>query len=91
MDKKAMTPLIATSLLVVFSLIIGFATMNWGRAYVEKINIEDKPSSTDSFKNNIILSIDDINTPLKEIQISHIKGEISEDQYFEQEKGLINP
>ncbi len=36
-NKKAVSPLVATVLLIVFSLILGTVTMNLGKAYIEGI------------------------------------------------------
>ena len=36
-NKRAVSPLIATILLIVFSLILGTITMNLGKAYIEDI------------------------------------------------------
>ena len=35
-NKKAVSPLVATLLLIVFSLILGTVTMNLGKAYIEE-------------------------------------------------------
>jgi len=37
MNKKGVSPLVATILLIVFSLILGTVTMNLGKAYIEDI------------------------------------------------------
>ena len=91
-SKKALSPLIATVLLVVFALVIGTITMNWGKSYVEKIT--DEPEEI-QFESGIIISNKDINTPLdesylKKLQIQYIIGEITMEQYIQQEKELIN-
>jgi flagellin-like protein len=86
-SKKALSPLIATILLVVFALVIGTITMNWGRSYVEKIKEEPEQSFLESA---VIISIKDIDTPLKELQIDYITGKISEQEYIEKEKTLIS-
>ena len=88
MNRKAISPLIATILLVVFALVIGTITMNWGRAYVE--NIEEPKEDAKPLESAIIISIKDINTPLKELQIDHITGKLTEEEYLEQEKGLVS-
>jgi flagellin-like protein len=41
-NKKAISPLVATVLLIVFSLILGTITMNLGKAYIEGIGTEAK-------------------------------------------------
>ncbi len=84
MNKKALSPLVATILLVLFSLIIGTITMNWGKSYVEKI--EEEPKIRESA---IIISIKDIDTPLKELQIQYITGKITKEEYLKKEKELI--
>ena len=91
MNKEGMSPLISTILLVVFALIIGTATMNWGKSYVEKINTQDVNlnKNEETFKSSIVLDINSIDTPLKELQIKHITGKISQEQYLAQEKTLI--
>ena len=88
MNRKALSPLIATILLVVFALVIGTVTMNWGRAYVE--NIEEPKEDARPMESAVIISIKDINTPLKELQIDHITGKLTEEEYLEQEKGLVS-
>lgn len=86
-SKRAISPLVATMLLVVFALVIGTITMNWGRSYVEKM--KEEPEVKDVFESAIIISIKDINTPLKELQINYITGKITEEEYFEREKVLL--
>ena len=87
MDKKALSPLVATILLVIFSLAIGTITMNWGKNYVEKINLQEQKE--ESKTGTLIINYKDIDTELKELQIRHIFGEISQSQYLEQEAKLL--
>jgi len=88
-QKKAISPLIATILLVVFALVLGAITMSWGEGYVEKI--EEKPESTiEALNGAIIISIRSVDSPLKDLQIKHITGQISEDEYLAKEKELIS-
>ena len=86
MNKKALSPLIATILLVVFALVIGTITMNWGKSYVEKLQEEPKQQ----IESAIIISIKDIDTPLKELQIQYITGKITKEEYIQKERPLIN-
>ena len=86
-SKRALSPLIATILLVVFALVIGTITMNWGRSYVERIKEEPEQGFLESA---VIISIKDIDTPLKELQIDYITGKISEQEYIAREKALIS-
>jgi hypothetical protein len=87
MNKKALSPLVATVLLVIFSLAIGTITMNWGKNYVEKINLQEQKEEPRT--GTLIVNYRDIDTELKELQIRHILGEISQSQYLEQEARLI--
>jgi len=86
MNKRALSPLVATILLVIFSLAIGTITMNWGKNYVEKINLQEKEQSKTG---TLIINYKDIDTDLKQLQIKHILGELSESQYLEEESKLL--
>lgn len=91
MNRRALSPLIATVLLVFFALVIGAITMNWGKSYVNKITEEPEAEpKISTFDSAIIISIKDINTPLKELQLQHITGKITKEEYIEKEKTLIN-
>mgnify|MGYP006293519257 CR=1 FL=1 len=87
-NKKALSPLVATLLLLAFALVIGTATMNWGKSYVDKI--EDSQPEYEPLKSAVVINIEDIDTPLKELQIKHVTGQISEEKYLEEEKGIIS-
>lgn len=89
-NRGALSPLVATILLVVFALVIGTITMNWGRSYVEKMKEEAAGPKISSFESTVVISIGDIDTPLKKLQIRHITGEITEEEYIKEEKALIN-
>lgn len=84
MNKRAFSPLIATLLLVVFALVVGTITMSWGKGYVEKM--ESKPEMAISA---IVIRIEDVDNPLKELQIKYITGKINLEEYLEQEKELL--
>lgn len=84
MNKKGLSPLVATALLVVFALIIGTITMSWGKSYVEGIGEEGE-----AFEDTVMISVEDVDTPLKKLQLEYITGKISEDEYIEKEKELI--
>lgn len=86
-NKRALSPLLATILLLVFALVIGTITINWGKAYVE--NIQEEPK-VGVFDNAVIININDIDTPLKELQLQYITKKITEQEYLEREKALIN-
>lgn len=95
MNNKGLSPLIATVLLVVFALVIGTITMNWGRSYVEKIkSASEAEPEIGSFDSAVIIGIKDINNPpqeapLKKLQVQYITGEITKAEYLEKEKALI--
>ena len=88
MNRKGLSPLIATVLLVVFALVIGTITMNWGKSYVEQV--EQAGPEPDFMESAVIISIRDINTPLKELQIQYITGRITEEEYQQKERDLLN-
>ncbi len=85
-NKKALSPLVATMLLVVFALVIGSIVMSFGESYIQKI--EEMPK-TKTVESAVIISIKDIDTPLKELQIQYITGKLTKKEYLEKEKGLI--
>ncbi len=86
MNRKALSPLMATLLLVVFAIVVGAITMSWGKNYVE--NLEHK-EPVEKLESAVVVSIKDIDTPLKQLQIQYITGQISQEEYLEKEKELI--
>ena len=82
-NKKALSPLVATFLLVAFSLVLGSVVMNIGKSYVERLSEEPLQSLS------VVISFDMIDTPLKELQIEYITGKIEIVEYLEKEKDLI--
>ena len=88
MNRKALSPLVATILLVVFALVIGTVTMNWGRTYFEAI--EEPEEEGKLLESAVLISIKDIDTPLKQLQIDHLTGKLTEEEYLKEEKGLIS-
>ncbi len=85
MNKRGLTPLIATILLVVFALIIGAATMSWGQNYVGGVGY-DEP---DTFRSSVLIDIDSIDNPLKELQIKYITNQITLDEYLLQSDAIV--
>lgn len=85
-SKRAISPLIATILLIAFAVLIGTATMNWGKSYATNENIETRVP----FGSAMIINIDKIDSPLKELQIKFITDKISLDDYLEEERKLLN-
>ena len=78
--------MVATLLLVVFALVIGTATMNWGKAYVDKIGEEPEKKISAS----IVIDISSLDDDLKLLQIRYISGDITKEQYLEEEAKLVN-
>ena len=82
-DKKAMSPLIATVILVVFALTIGIITMSYGKDYVNRLQTDDQSSEP------VVIPASMINTDLKSLQLEYIQGKITLDLYLEREESLI--
>ena len=59
-NKKAVSPLIATVLLIAFAVALGAIVMNWGRAYVEDTQSYARESSESMVKcsSNVNLKLD---------------------------------
>ncbi len=85
-NKKAISPLIATILLVVFALIIGTATMSWSKNYVEGIPDEGNNAVGSSY----VISKDEVSdNPLKKLQINYIYDLIDLDTYLTKEQEVV--
>lgn len=86
MNKKALSPLIATVLLVAFALVIGTITMKWGENYVDEINEQGKEEIKTG---SVILNYQDIDTPLKKLQLDFLAGKYSQEEYLQKERELF--
>ena len=87
MNKRGLSPLIATILLVIFALIIGTATMTWGKNYVGEVPEEQSSRIGSSY----VISKNEVNSdPLKKLQISYIYDQITLEEYLRQEKEIIS-
>ena len=71
MNKKALSPLQSTVILVVVSIIIGIIVMSWGRSYVEKATAQADQNAMKAKQDTLF---EDLNTRLQ-------KGEITQEQY----------
>ncbi|MBS3136191.1 hypothetical protein J4401_04495 [Candidatus Woesearchaeota archaeon] len=97
MNKKALSPLAATVILVVFALVIGAATMSWGKSYVSSIPDEKEPAFKSSFLLSIeqmekqlkIVGVEQIDNSLKDLQMRYIRDEITLEEYLSQEEAAI--
>ncbi len=88
MNKKALSPLVATLLLVISALVLGAVTMTWGRAYAE--GTEEVAAEEPETESAIIISIKDIDDPLKDLQIDYITNRITKYEYLEKEQELLS-
>jgi len=68
MNKRGLSPLASTAILLVISIVIGVVVMTWGRSYVEKLAVEEPVPEIDE---SIFADLDE---RLR-------KGEITKDQY----------
>ncbi|MFC1768861.1 archaellin/type IV pilin N-terminal domain-containing protein [Nanoarchaeota archaeon] len=82
MNKKALSPLVATVLLVVFALILGIITMNFGRS----IDTDETPAVTENF---ITISVASLDNELKHVQVDYLLGRLSLDEYLQKEKEAL--
>jgi len=87
MNKRGISPLVATGLLVVFALVIGTITMSWGKKYVEGI-AKQQPKEK-ALEETVIISMNDVNTTLKKLQLEHMTGKISQEEYLAKEKEIV--
>ncbi|MCK5282047.1 MAG: hypothetical protein KAK00_01435 [Nanoarchaeota archaeon] len=85
LNKRALSPLVATILLVVFALIIGTATMSLSKNYVND-NTDDKELLSSSM---LIISIDEIDNPLKDLQIKYITNKLTLEEYLNEEEVIL--
>lgn len=88
LNKKGVSPLVATLLLVAFALVVGAVTMTWGKNYIEKAQ-EKKMDQLDVFKGAIIIGIEQLDDPLKSVQLQYITGKVTRDEYLRIEQELL--
>ena len=81
LGKKAISPLVATVLLVAFAVSLGAVVMSWAKG-VEATESEE-PEVADGCVVKTMPS-----EPLKLLQVKYLRGEITKEKYFEQEKSL---
>ncbi len=72
MNKKGLSPLSSTMILLGISLVIGVMVMTWGRSYVEQATAGIQPDTAQGQQQASVLQ--DLNTRLA-------SGEISKEQY----------
>ncbi len=78
MNKRGITPLLATFLLIIFAMVLGSVVMSFGKEYIDTVpKLEEKP---------VQICMTDVDvSPLQALQIKHINGEISEQEYYDLE------
>ena len=89
-NKKGLSPLVATIILVVFALVIGTAVMTWGDKFVRQSDIADEPSETPPSSYVMIGYADIGNNALKRLQIEYITDQIDLDEYLSEEPDRIS-
>jgi len=81
-DKTAMSPLVTTFLLIIFSLVIGSVIMQIGKNYISNLETS-KPAPVDS----IIVAAPD--NELKQLQLDYINNKITYEEYLAKEQLLV--
>ena len=82
-NKKGLSPLVATILLVVFALIIGTATMKFGQDYVNDTGVQQEDFT-------ISIPLSKLDNDLKKAQLDYISGKDDLDRYLEREKKALS-
>jgi len=77
--KKALSPLIATVLLVAFAVALGAVVMSWTSGSGDEVHEVD----------GCLVHSADVVDPLAKLQVQYIRGEISRSQYLQKEQTLI--
>lgn len=89
MNKRALSPMAATTLLVIFALILGTITMGFGRNYVDNINVKTERLKVKEIgPEGTTISPVDTEDPLAQLQIQYLQGKISKEEYLERQKEL---
>lgn len=79
MNKKGLSPLTSTIILLVVSILIGIVVMSWGKGYVEQATAKADQAA---IKEQQATVFEDLNARYE-------KGEISKEQYEEIKKVLL--
>ncbi|MBI4440329.1 hypothetical protein HY638_05135 [Candidatus Woesearchaeota archaeon] len=81
MNRRGLSPLVATVLLVVFALILGVITMNFGRSLSE-----EKQAGGES---TITVSVSSLDNELKQAQMDYILGRLTLEEYLAKEQEAL--
>lgn len=86
--KRAVSPLVATVILLLSAIIIGTVVMNWGMDYIEELT-KIKPAATSPVSPIGIGSIC-TEDPLLILQTRYARGEITTAKYLEMKALITN-
>jgi flagellin-like protein len=81
MNRRAISPLIATVFLIAFAVALGAVIMSLGKTYVESI-----PASAAGAK---VCDSTTVTDSLKLLQIQYINGDITKEQYADKQKAFL--
>lgn len=81
-DKKGVTPLMITIVLIGFAVAVGSIIMSLGKDYVQEI-----PDTETSQQNNVVC-VGTAGEPLKDLMVKYINDEITVEQYLQGESIL---
>ncbi|MDO8740268.1 MAG: hypothetical protein Q7J54_01695 [Candidatus Woesearchaeota archaeon] len=84
MNKRALSPLIATVLLIAFAIALGAIVMSLGKNYIQSISTELQPAQPTE-----ICKTAATGDPLKDLQIQYINDQISRSEYISRESSII--
>jgi flagellin-like protein len=83
LNKKAISPLVATIMLVVFALVIGTFTMIWSNQTVNTIP-EERAEKV------MVIKEGQLDNPLKNLQADYILDKINLDEYLTRQTDAIS-
>lgn len=81
-DKRGVTPLMVTIVLIGFAVAVGSIVMSLGKDYVQDI-----PDTETSQQNNVVC-VGTAGEPLKDLMVKYINEEITIEQYLQGESIL---
>ncbi|MBI2128673.1 hypothetical protein HYU07_00390 [Candidatus Woesearchaeota archaeon] len=84
MNKRALSPLIATVLLIAFAIALGAIVMSLGKNYIQSISTDLQPTQAAE-----ICKTAATGDSLKDLQIQYINNKISRSDYISREKSII--
>jgi len=79
--KKAISPLIATFLLILFAISLGTVVMSIGQSYLTEQPLQDE---------DIVCYNKNVGDPLKQLQIRYLNNEITKEEYLNLEKEILD-